>query len=144
MSSIAASFTITLQKGITGGFAPPTPSALYTLTRAPESATVTVVSQKRPPGTPSLQDPVITTFVVEEQATELNALHLILSSIPPQYPGAQDLYGFDTSIIYRTGEAAVEGVHTYGSAAGHGVAPPTEKEKGEFQQAVNLITGWAA
>ncbi|KIK79128.1 hypothetical protein PAXRUDRAFT_834255 [Paxillus rubicundulus Ve08.2h10] len=144
MSSVAASFTITLQKGITGGFAPPTPSALYTLTRTPENATVTVVSQIRPPGTPSLQDPVTTTFLVEENATTLKALHHILSSIPPQYPGAQDLYGFDTSIVYRTGEAVAQGVHIYGSAAGYGVTPPTEKEKGEFQQAVDIIMGLVA
>ncbi|KAF9235516.1 hypothetical protein BU15DRAFT_77921 [Melanogaster broomeanus] len=109
MSTATTAFTITLQKGITGGFAPPTPSALYTLARAPESATFTVASQKRPPGTPSLQDPVIKALFVEEHATELQELQEILGSIPPQYPGAQDIYGSDTSIVYHMGEGAASG-----------------------------------
>ncbi|KAF9224681.1 hypothetical protein BS17DRAFT_778798 [Gyrodon lividus] len=144
MSLVATAFTITLQKGITGGFAPPTPSALHTLTTTPDSTTVTVTSQKRPPGTPSLQDPVTRTLPLREHATELEELQKILSAIPPQYPGAQDLYGSDTSIIYRTGEAAAQGVHPYGSAAGYGIAPPTEEEKGKFKRAIKIITDLAA
>ncbi|KIJ59850.1 hypothetical protein HYDPIDRAFT_170550 [Hydnomerulius pinastri MD-312] len=139
-----AAFTITLQKGITGGFAPPTPNALYRLVKEAESSTITVVSQVRPLGTPSLQDAVIKSISLDDHSAEIEELQGILTAIPPQYPGAADLYGLDISIIYDTKEFVASGASQYGSAAGLGVAPPTEEEKAKFQRAIDIIKGLAA
>ncbi|KAH9919234.1 uncharacterized protein B0H18DRAFT_1086703 [Fomitopsis serialis] len=75
-------FSLRLQHGITGGIAPPTPSAIYTITRTPSQPSWNITAAVR-----------ATTLVGE--------LYDILKSIPTeQPPGSEDIYGLDTSIAF--------------------------------------------
>ncbi|KAL4071819.1 hypothetical protein V8B97DRAFT_2016017 [Scleroderma yunnanense] len=133
-----AGYQVRFQKGITGGFAPPTPSAIHTLSVNDDGTTLTIVSQTRPHGTPTLGDPVTRTLSVgsDNTADLLAELRTILSEIPPQYPGAEDLYRKDISIITHQNST---GFAAYGSAAAHGVQPPTEEQVGRFNRAVEIV-----
>lgn len=71
-----------------------------------------------------------------DTADSLSELRAILSEIPPQYPGAQDFYGRDISIIAPQNSP---GIAAYGSAAARGVQPPTEQQVGMFNRAAEIV-----
>ncbi|KAH7882885.1 hypothetical protein F5I97DRAFT_1930507 [Phlebopus sp. FC_14] len=138
--TVLPTFTIIYQQGITGGFAPPTPTAIHALTRDAESPSFTVTSKIRPLGTPTLQDAGSKSLSVDNYATLLEELQGILSTVPPQYPGVRDLYGLDTSIILDTQASVTATAVPYGSYAAANVELPTEEQKGKFKRAVDIIT----
>lgn len=123
--------------GITGGFAPPTPSAIHDLSVSPDGNSLTIVDQIRSRGTPTLGDPVTRTLSLGGDTTNLlSELRAILSEIPLQYPGADDFYGKDISILAPENSA---GFAAYGSAAARGLQPPTEEQVGKFNRAVEIV-----
>jgi len=71
-----------------------------------------------------------------DTADSLSELRAILSEIPLQYPGAQDFYGKDISIIPPQNSP---GFAAYGSAAARGVQPPTEQQVRRFNRAVEIV-----
>lgn len=69
----------------------------------------------------------------------LAKLQDLLRDLPTQYPGAEDLYGRNISIVHVTEPAGFVDFHRSGSAAGHGITPPTEEQKAQFDKAVEII-----
>ncbi|KAJ6496361.1 hypothetical protein C8R45DRAFT_1061849 [Mycena sanguinolenta] len=108
-----AEYFLRLQRSITGGFAPPTPSASYTLTQSPAQpntiAVTLVTRQDRAPSTPCLRP-----HPIEE-------LHGILKTLPLEDPrGSEDIYGLDTSIMW-------------------GARIWSGEEKNKFKRAVDIV-----
>ena len=128
--------------GITGGFAPPTPSAVHTVTFAPTINALQITSAVRPDGTPHLQDALPKQLAVDESITTLvNELEGILKSIPTeQPPGSEDIYGLDTSIAY--GSANVEWMNggPRGCGGGESFVKATDEDKVKFKRAVEIVT----
>ncbi|KAH0831058.1 hypothetical protein J3R83DRAFT_13581 [Lanmaoa asiatica] len=127
--------------GIEGGFAPPTPHARYIITRDTNSPTISISAQIRPAGTPILSSPRSQSFAVSDHINDIARLQQIMRDIPTQYPGAQDLYGRNTSIVDVTN---TQGFHMSGSHAGSGIPHPTEEQKALFDEAVAIIEKWGA
>nr|GAT57154.1 predicted protein [Mycena chlorophos] len=97
-----AEFFVRLQHGITGGFAPPTPSALYTLAQSSGAPSLAITAAVREDGTPSLTDAAPKTLTPDSTTAALvDELHGILKTIPTESPpGSEDIYGLDTSIAW--------------------------------------------
>lgn len=125
--------------GIEGGFAPPTPTARYVITRATKSEVFTISTELRPHGTPRLGPAKTQELKVADHVGLIAKLQDLLRDLPPQYPGAQDLYGRNISIVHVTDPGAFVDFHRTGSAAGIGIPQPTEGQKVQFDEAVAII-----
>ena len=123
--------------GIEGGFAPPTPHARYIIARTDKSDVFTVITQLRAHGTPHLVPTKTQELKVADHAESLAKLQDLLRDLPTQYPGAEDLYGRNISIVHAT-DPFVD-LHRSGSAAGIGIPPPTEEQRVRFDKAVETI-----
>ncbi|PCH37594.1 hypothetical protein WOLCODRAFT_140954 [Wolfiporia cocos MD-104 SS10] len=135
-------FSLRLQHGITGGFAPPTPSAIYTITATPTQPALSISSAVRADGTPSLQDGIVTSLAVDEQTrTLLDELHGILTTIPTEYPpGSEDIYGLDTSIAYGSEDLMWMNGGPQGCGGGVSETQATPEDKAKFKRAVEIVT----
>ncbi|KZT63285.1 hypothetical protein DAEQUDRAFT_680645 [Daedalea quercina L-15889] len=140
-------FSLRLQHGITGGFAPPTPSAIYTITGTPSQPAWNITAAVRPDGTPSLQDEERKTLsATDAEATTLvSELHSILKSIPTeQPPGSEDIYGLDTSIAFGSDDLMWMNGGPAGCGTGTSTVQATEGEKAKFKRAVEIVQGLVA
>lgn len=135
-------FSVRFQQGITGGFAPPIPTQLSTLEVDDSGSTLTVTSQVRKLGTPKLGAPLTHTLTIDDKITVLlEKLMLILTAIPPQYPGAMDMYRKDISIIRLPSEVGVQAQSDvpYGTAAALGISLPSPEQQQQFDEAVTIV-----
>ncbi|KAN0094888.1 hypothetical protein V8E55_003175 [Tylopilus felleus] len=139
MSTIPDDFKIVLQKGIEGGFAPPTPHARYDITRTTKSDVFTVSTELRAHGTPNLGPPKKQELKVADHAESIARLQNLLRDLPTQYPGAEDLYGRNISIVHATDAGAFVNFYRSGMAAGFGIPLPTEEQRAQFDEAVTII-----
>ena len=127
----------TATAGITGGFAPPTPSAIFTMASTP-SNDIHVTAAVRPDGTPTLQDaaPKSLSTADSKTLTQLNELQAILRSIPES-----NEYGMDTALAYRSNDLrwlnrnASQGCETGSTFKKQASA----EEKAKFKRAVELV-----
>lgn len=132
---------LTRYLGIEGGFAPPIPHALYTIARSSDSDVIKITTQTRPHGTPSLLPPDTKELKVADHTDTIAKLQLLLRELPPQFPGARDLYGRNTSIVQRANPGDFL---PSGSIAGSGIQEPTEEQRVQFDEAVAIIEKWVA
>ncbi|KAF4612779.1 hypothetical protein D9613_011768 [Agrocybe pediades] len=139
-------YSLRLQKGITGGFAPPTPDFIYTLTRPltqepPTQDSLLITSAVRPAGTPSLQDAVPKRLSLTDETTSLvDELHSILKSLPTeQPPGSEDIYGLDTSIAWGSDDLMWVNGGPQGCSGGTSSVKATDEEKAKFKRAVDIV-----
>ena len=132
--------------GITGGFAPPTPSEIHVLSLSPDRPNLlSVDSQIRPDGTPILQsvNAVPKSVLLTSESPNLalvDELHDILKTLPIESPpGSQDIYGLDTSIMW--GSQGFEWHNGGPAGVGTGISQvqPTAEEKAKFVKAVEII-----
>jgi hypothetical protein len=94
--------------GIQGGFAPPTPNHIYTVTLAANQPRLNITSAVRPAGTSSLQSAVpkslnLSDAIANDSKVEtlVEELHGLLKGLPTEVPpGSEDIYGLDTSIAW--------------------------------------------
>ncbi|OCB87868.1 hypothetical protein A7U60_g5002 [Sanghuangporus baumii] len=138
-------FFLRMQCGITGGFVPPSPSAVHTLSKASEQTHVLVASAVRVDGGKSLSDADPKTLDVSgTSSTELalvDELHSILTSIPTESPpGSEDIYGLDTSIAWQSNDIIWVNGSPSGCVRGKSTVQPSEDEKAKFRRAVEVIT----
>ncbi|KAI0795611.1 hypothetical protein C8Q75DRAFT_791343 [Abortiporus biennis] len=133
-------FSLRLQHGITGGFAPPTPNAIHTITATSPSSLV-IASAVRPSGTPSLQNALPKTISVNSTTSGLiDELHSILKTIPVESPpGSEDIYGLDTSIAFGSEDLEWVNGGPQGCGGGSSQVQPTEEEKTKFKRAVEIV-----
>ena len=128
--------------GIRGGFAPPTPNFIHTITLPLNSDCLTVASSVRPSGTPGLQD-IAPKFVKVKDDTEslVNELHGILKKLPTESPpGSEDIYGLDTSIAWGSDDLQWMNGAPGGCGGGTSSVRPTDEEKAKFRRAVEIVT----
>lgn len=131
-----------LTLGITGGFAPPTPSAIYTITGTPSQPSWNITAAVRPDGTPSLQDEQRKTLAATDaSATALvSELHAILKDLPTeQPPGSEDIYGLDTSIAFGSDDLMWMNGGPAGCGGGTSAVQATAEEKTKFKRAVKIV-----
>lgn len=141
ISMAPAEFSLRLQQGITGGFAPPTPSAIYTVTGTPSQPSFSVTAAVRPDGTPSLQDALPKSLAVDEETTALiGELHNILKGLPTESPpGSQDIYGMDTSIAFGSDDLMWMNGGPQGCGGGISETQATAEDKANFRRAVDIV-----
>ena len=128
-------------EGITGGFAPPTPSALYTLAQTSGVPSLAITAAVRPDGTPSLQEAAPKALSPDSDTTALvDELHGILKSIPTESPpGSEDIYGMDTSIAWGSDDLEWYNGGPQGCGGGNSMVKATDEDKKKFARAVEIV-----
>ncbi|KAJ7110273.1 hypothetical protein C8R43DRAFT_166438 [Mycena crocata] len=139
-----AEYLLRLQHGITGGFAPPTPNAVYSVSPSPDASRLSITAAVRPDGTPSLQDNLgpqsLTEGKKQEADSLVDELHTILKSIPTENPkGSQDIYGVDTSIEWRSDDFEWHNGGPQGCGGGNSSVKASEEDKAKFKRAVEIV-----
>ncbi|KII90696.1 hypothetical protein PLICRDRAFT_106318 [Plicaturopsis crispa FD-325 SS-3] len=133
-------YSLRLQHGITGGFAPPTPSAIHTITASPQLSALAITSAVRPHGTPSLQSALPKSLDPTTAASLVDELHGILKSIPTESPpGSQDIYGLDTSIAWGSEDLQWCNGGPQGCGGGTSEVQATDEDKVKFKRAVEIV-----
>jgi hypothetical protein len=127
--------------GITGGFAPPTPNAVYTVTQPLNETKLAITAAVRPSGTPSLQDAGPKSLNQDDSTTALvDELHEILKSIPMEDPkGSEDIYGMDTSIAWGSDDLEWYNGGPQGCGGGNSTVKATAEDKAKFKRAVEIV-----
>lgn len=136
------SLQTTVSTGIVGGFAPPTPDAIYTLTQPLNSSELLIRSAVRPDGTPGLQDALPKCISSEDEYTVrlVDELHGILKVIPTEVPqGSEDIYGLNTSIAWFSEDLQWINGGPQGCSGGISAVQPTEDDKAKFKRAVEIV-----
>jgi len=139
-------FFVRLQKGITGGFAPPTPSEIHVLTLSTDRPNLLAVdSHHRADGTPSLQavnsEPKTVSLSDDQTTLDLiEELHGILKTLPTESPpGSQDIYGQDISIAWGSQDLEWCNGGPSGVTGRPSTVQATAEEKAQFGRAVEII-----
>ncbi|KDQ54035.1 hypothetical protein JAAARDRAFT_38626 [Jaapia argillacea MUCL 33604] len=135
-------FSFRLQQGIAGGFAPPTPNAIYTVTASANKPSLFITSAVRPAGTPSLADAVPKSLAVDAGNTSalVDELHGILKELPTeQPPGSEDIYGLDTAIAWGSDDLEWMNGRPQGCGGGFSEVQPTGQQKEKFKRAVAIV-----
>ncbi|EIN14219.1 hypothetical protein PUNSTDRAFT_59646, partial [Punctularia strigosozonata HHB-11173 SS5] len=134
------------KSGITGGFAPPTPNHIFTVTRPENKESLNITAAVRPKGTPGLQSAVpkslgLSDVVGDSKAEALvEELHDILKNLPTeQPPGSEDIYGFDTSIAWGSEDLMWCNGSPQGCGGGQSEVQVTEEQKASFRRAVDIV-----
>lgn len=127
--------------GITGGFAPPTPSAIHTITALSTQPVINISSAIRPDGTPALQDALPKSLKHNDHtAAAVYELYSILKTLPIESPpGSQDIYGMDTSIAFAHGDFVWMNGGPQGCGSGVSQTQATAEDKAKFKRAVEIV-----
>lgn len=127
--------------GITGGFAPPLPSAIFTVTSVPTLPHFQITSALRPYGTPSLQDALPKELNKDATTNKLvDELYDILKSIPTESPpGSEDIYGMDTGIAFACEDLQWINGGPAGCGRGTSSVQATDEDKAKFRKAVEIV-----
>ena len=147
---VAGCFTETFIAGITGGFAPPTPSAVHTFSKSGPASHIAIESLVRPDGTPELQSHPSKSLSFspssdsgsDELSGLISELRSILKELPTeQPPGSEDIYGLDTSIMWADDELQWVNGGPQGCSGGPGSSSvqATKEEKEKFTRAVGIV-----
>jgi len=133
-------YSFRLQHGITGGFAPPTPEKIITVTAALNHSTLNLTSATRQDGTPGLQDAVPKSLSAAETSALVDELHGILKTIPMESPpGSEDIYGLDTSIAWGSEDLEWYNGGPQGCGGGQSTIQATDEDKAKFKRAVEIV-----
>lgn len=128
--------------GITGGFAPPTPSAVYTVDGAPTKPDLHITAALRPDGTPQLGNAMPKSLSKSASGVEemLSELHSILQTLPVEVPaGCEDIYRLDTSIAFQSGNFMWMNGGPRGCGTHESSVQPTAEDKARFKRAVEIV-----
>ncbi|RBR24901.1 uncharacterized protein FIESC28_02319 [Fusarium coffeatum] len=131
-------FAIRLQKGITGGFAPPTPRLIIVIDGSDNDLKISVA--KREVGSPDLTPASLKTIVFGDHEGVIDELHGILKELPiEQPPGSEDIYRMDTSIAWQSDDLEWCNGGPQGCGGGESFVNVGEEEKKKFKRAVEII-----
>jgi len=140
--SVVGEYSFRLQEGITGGFAPPTPSAIHTFIRPLNQTDLNISSSIRPDGTPGLQEAVPKSISSEDKDTAslVDELYDILKTLPTEAPpGSEDIYGLDTGIAWASNDLEWMNGGPAGCGGGTSFVQATPEEKAKFKRAVDIV-----
>lgn len=125
-----------------GGFVPPTPSAIHTITQPLNSNTLMITSAIRTKGASDLSELPEKEIKSSEQHTAslLEELYTILKTIPTESPpGSEDIYGMDTGIFWGSDGLQWANMVPEGCSSGRSTVQPTAEEKIKFKRAVDIV-----
>lgn len=126
--------------GITQGFAPATPDAIYTITRPKDQSTLSVSCAERNPGAPSLDEFAPKALPHSAVETLIDELHSILKKLPMESPpGSEDIYGLGISIAWGSDDLMWCNSGPEGCGGGVSQVKASEEQKLEFKRAVEII-----
>ncbi|KAG5349665.1 hypothetical protein C0989_002469 [Termitomyces sp. Mn162] len=126
--------------GITGGFAPPTPDYIYTLTKPSNATNLLVTSAVRHAGSPQLQDALPRSLPAADYDALIDELHSILKELPMESPpGSEDIYGLDTSIAWGSDDLEWCNGGPQGCGGGTSEVQATDEQKAKFRRAVDIV-----
>ncbi|KAJ3179052.1 hypothetical protein HDU85_005007 [Gaertneriomyces sp. JEL0708] len=137
-----SSFSLRLQKGITGGFAPPTPNQVITVHRSDGANEMEISHHKRESGTPHLQSLGTKSAPVNEghKAALIAELESLLKDLPQEDPrGSEDIYGLDTGIFWQSADFQWANAAPEGCDRGHSEVQPSEEQVAKFRRAVDIV-----
>ncbi|SCO78779.1 uncharacterized protein FRV6_02992 [Fusarium oxysporum] len=125
-------YHIRLQKGITGGFAPPTPSLIIWIGTGDDDSLQLYITRQ-------FGDEETKTVAAADNDALIDELHGILKEIPmASPPGSEDIYGLDTGIAWVSEDLQwTNGVNISGQ--GESSVQPSSEEKKMFERAVDII-----
>jgi len=153
ISMAPPSFSMRIQHGIVGGFAPPTPDAVHTLdldvgevgttSTADNHPVLKVTSAVRPDGTPELQGALPKTLPVPAESAEEKAIHELrdlLKGLPTeQPPGSEDIYGMNSSIAWMSKDLEWCNGGPQGCNGSDSFVKANEENKAKFKRAVTIV-----
>ncbi|KAF7306424.1 hypothetical protein MIND_00433600 [Mycena indigotica] len=134
-------YYVRLQRGITGGFVPPAPTAVFTITQTAQAPSLAITKSERTPGTRVLGDAVPKTLNADTEITVLvDELQSILKSLPLESPpGCEDIYALDTSITWGSDDLEWRNGGPAGCGRSTSAVQPTQEEKDKFKRAVEIV-----
>ncbi|KAE8166095.1 hypothetical protein BDV40DRAFT_256770 [Aspergillus tamarii] len=135
-------YSIRLQKGIEGGFAPPTPSAILKLFKSAGDSDIIIHESIRPDGEPHLEPkPEKTLNSSDEEVQDLiTELYEILQTLPLESPpGSEDIYRMDTSISWSSDDFEWCNGSPQGCMREESDVHPSEAERNMFMRAVDIV-----
>ncbi|OGM48970.1 hypothetical protein ABOM_003115 [Aspergillus bombycis] len=135
-------YTIRLQKGIQGGFAPPTPSAILTLVKSAESSNIIVSQATRPDGQPGIQQQPEKALDASDGDVEslVTELYGILKDLPMEDPaGSEDIYQLDTSITWGSDDLEWYNGGPQGCGGDQSDIQPSKAQQAKFRRAVDVV-----
>ncbi|GLB38851.1 hypothetical protein LshimejAT787_0600130 [Lyophyllum shimeji] len=136
-------YSLRLQKGIVGGFAPAIPDAIHTVTKPISASHLTITSAVRPSGQPSLREsfaPKNIPAAHSDTDALVAELHGILKELPMEKPpGSEDIYGMNTSIAWGSDDLEWCNGGPQGCGGGKSEVQPTEEQKAKFRRAVDIV-----
>lgn len=129
--------------GIPGGFAPPVPNQIITITAAAQDSPLRVSSAVRPDGARTLQDAYAPKLIPTSDAhttSLIEELADILQGIPDKAPpGIPDFYGFDTAIVFE-GQGWRWSNKIDKSCTGSGGGNfATDEQKAKFKRVIKIV-----
>ncbi|KAF6748066.1 hypothetical protein DFP72DRAFT_918079 [Ephemerocybe angulata] len=134
-------FYVRLQKGIVGGFAPPTPDAVYSVSKSNDQGHLLISAAVRPEGTPEVQNAAPKELKHDDDTGKLvSELESILKQIPTeQPPGSEDIYGLNTGIVWGSSDLEWANGGPAGCSGGTSTVKATEEDKKKFKRAVEIV-----
>ncbi|KAE8343844.1 hypothetical protein BDV24DRAFT_128313 [Aspergillus arachidicola] len=134
-------YTIRLQKGIVGGFAPPTPSAILKLTKNAEDSYTIVNEAIRSDDGPGMEHKPERTLDASDKVESLvTGLYEILQDLPLESPpGSEDIYGKDISISWSSDDFAWCNGGQQGCVGVGSDVRPSETQRNKFTRAVDIV-----
>ncbi|KAB8207205.1 hypothetical protein P875_00095249 [Aspergillus parasiticus SU-1] len=134
-------YTIRLQKGIQGGFAPPTPSAILMLAKEADNSYITIYESIRPDDGADMEDkPEKTLNSSDEVEGLVTELYMILQGLPLESPsGSEDIYGKDISILWSSDDFSWCNGGQQGCVGAHSDVRPSETHRRMFTRAVDIV-----
>ncbi|KAG6815294.1 hypothetical protein H0H87_003247, partial [Tephrocybe sp. NHM501043] len=127
---------------IVGGFAPPTPDAIHTITKAYNNTNLIVSSAVRSEGSPQLQDAAPKSLSAKDPDHDalITKLHLILKELPTESPpGSEDIYGLNMSIAWGSEDLEWCNGGPAGCGGGLSDVQASEEQKAKFKHAVDIV-----
>lgn len=138
--------------GITGGFAPPNPTSVQTLTSSLSDGAPSILLQqhKRAPSERKLPDDPTHTATLPSSATSevdglIAELEGILQKLPTEDPpGSDDIYGSDIGLMYGSDKITWANGGQQGCGGGTSNVQATDEQKDSFRRAVAIVEKLAA
>jgi len=124
--------------GITGGFAPPDPTAVKSVTYAAGTNSLQITSSSSSNLVPIKVEKDGSVDVLVEE------LQSILKSIPTEDPpGSEDIYGLNTSIMWGSDEFVWRNAGPQG-CGGYSSVQATDEQKAKFKKALEIADALVA
>ncbi|KAH7180370.1 hypothetical protein DER46DRAFT_652540 [Fusarium sp. MPI-SDFR-AT-0072] len=123
---------IRLQKGITGGFVPPTPSLIIRIGTGDDDSLQVYITRQ-------FGDAETKTVAAADNEALIDELYGILKEISmASPPGSEDIYGLDTGIAWVSEDLQWTNGDNI-SGQGESSVQPSSEEKRKFERAVDII-----